>query len=253
MISEPPQKGSDIKSTDFLSRSDPYVQLEFGSQRYETRTLKNTKEPVWNDTAFLFVHTDYNKATQCKLTVMDQDLTADDLLGTGYIAAPKLFEGGSRTVQLRQVAVKSDKALQDKDTEGKTWGNLELEVKMVPAEEVEKGFYAALVKSFDRNNDGIIDTDELKEMYAELKIDEDMDQLMAKFDEDHDEKLSEDEVTKMLQDADFQGSELATQLIALHLKGQMDDDHRAHLMQGFTSKNHVSRTTLRIKVGCVCH
>merc|ERR1719273_2941943 len=178
---------------------------------------------------------------------MDQDLTADDLLGTGYIAAPKLFEGGSHTVQLRQVAVKSDKALQDKDTEGKTWGNLELEVKMVPAEEVEKGFYAALVKSFDRNNDGIIDTDELKEMYAELKIDEDMDQLMAKFDEDHDEKLSEDEVTKMLQDADFQGSELATQLIALHLKGQMDDDHRAHLMQGFTSKNHVSRTTLRIK------
>jgi len=242
-------KGNDIKSTDFLSRSDPYVQLEFGSQRYHTKTLNNTKEPVWNETAFLFVHTEMNAKTQMKLTVMDKDLTADDLLGTGYVSAPDLFNApeGKVTVHLRQVQVSSDKALQNVDDQGKVWGDVELEIKMVPAEEVEKGFYSALIKSFDQNNDGVIDKEELKEIYTELQVSENMDDLLAKFDEDNDEKLDETEVMKMLQDADFQGSELATQLIAMHLEGRMNDNHRVHLMQGFSQKQHASRKTLKIR------
>jgi len=37
------------------------------------------------------------------------------------------------------------------------------------------------------------------------------------------------------------------QLIALHLMGNMGDDHRAHLMQGFTKPMHDGRNTLKIK------
>jgi len=249
------KKGSNIKSTDFLTQSDPYVQLEFGYQCKQTRALKNTKEPVWDETAFFFVSTEYNVHTQMKLTVMDKDLTKDDMLGTGYVSATDLFKAaengkdgvGNKIVQLRQVPVKSDKGLADVDKEGKVWGDLELEIKMVPSDEVEKGFYTALIKSFDRNNDGVIDKEELRDMYGVLKVDENMDDLLQKFDADNDEKLDEAEVMKMMHDSGFQKSELATQLVALHLSGEMGDNRRAHLMQGFTSKHHEGRRTLKIK------
>jgi len=246
------KQGKDIKSADFVGKSDPYVQLEFGSQRYQSKPLHDTKNPVWNEKAFFFVHSELNAKTQMKLTVMDQDLGKDDKLGTGYVSAPELIEAagdgaGTKVVRLREVDVGSDKALLDMDKEEKTWGDLELGVQLVPKAEVEKGFFQALVKEFDRNDDGVIDAQELQEMFAQLQIDENTDELLRKFDDDNDMKLDEAEVLRMLQDADFQGSDLATQLIALHLRGDMAGDHRAHLMAGFSSKRNPNGKTLKIK------
>ena len=235
-----------------MKESDPYVKVEWDAQSFETRALSNTKDPTWNETTFFFVHKEHDAKTLMKLTVMDQDLSADDMLGTGYFSGTAAFEaaasGKSVDVRLRQVPVGSDRGLMDlEQDEFKSWGLLELEIKMVPKEEAEKGFYAALIKSFDRNHDGIIEREELTEMFAQLKIDGNLDELMSKFDENNDEKLDEQEVMRMLQDADFQGSELATHLMALHLNGEMGDDHRAHLMRGFTQKHNANHKTLKIK------
>ena len=235
-----------------LSSSDPYVKVEWDSQRFETRALRNSKEPIWNETMFLFVDREHNAKTQMKLTVLDEDLSADDLLGTGYLSGRRAFEaaagGETVDVRLRAVPVGSDRGLLDLESEEfESWGLLEVAIKMTARNEVEEGFYAALIRSFDRNHDGVIEREEMAEMFAALKIDGNLDEIMRKFDENNDEKLDEEEVAQMLQDEDFQGSELATHLMALYLRGEMGGDHRAHLMRGLTRKQHGDLRTLKIK------
>ena len=51
----------------------------------------------------------------------------------------------------------------------------------------------------------------------------------------------------MLEDSDFQGSELATQLMAIYLKGDLGGDYGKHLMSGFSHKSSPSTKVIKIK------
>lgn len=230
--------------------------MEWGAQSYETKTKSNTLSPEWNETAFLFVHKEFNKDYQLKLCVMDKDIKKDDQLGTGYVAAKRVFDECKDTdkpfnldVQLRQVPVSLDRGLLDlKDDEKfKPWGDLEVEISLKPKEVVEKKFYQALVETFDKNNDGVIDKNEVTEMFAELKIPKDVDEFFNKFDENNDMKLDETEIIKMLQDSDFQGSELMPQLMGIYLRGDLSGDYQRHLMSGFTHKHSPTSKIIKIK------
>ena len=43
-----------------------------------------------------------------------------------------------------------------------------------------------MVKTFDANKDGVIDKAEVTEMFAELKVPENVDEFFGKFDENND-------------------------------------------------------------------
>jgi len=252
------KKGKNLRNKELVGKSDPYVKLEWGAQTYETKVVQdNVKQPVWNETAFLFVHQQFQSEYQLKLCVMDRDLHKDDQLGTGYMSAKDVFDecgsdGGKvmkKDIMLREVPVNLDRGLMDfqKNDEYKTWGDLEVEVKLKPKDQVDKEFYHALVKTFDKNNDGVIDRNEVVEMFAELKIPEDPEEFFNRFDENNDSKLDENEVISMLHDSDFQGSELATQLMAIYLRGDLKSDYQRHLMSGFTHKHLPTSKIINIK------
>eukprot|EP01083_Nonionella_stella_P146624 461395_1 len=260
------KKGTDIRNKELIGLSDPYVKLEWGSQNYLTKVIKGNLNPQWNETAYLFVHSKFHSKYQVRLSVMNKDLTADEHLGTGYISAEDVFKqcglDGSKTynhkVELREVvmftevAVRKNKEVNDfKDADVETFkkhGHLEVEIKLKPREIVENEFYGALVHTFDANNDGVIDKDEVCEMFAELKMpEEDAEEFFQKFDENNDMKLDEKEVKKMLHDSEFQGSELATQLMAIYLGGHLNNDYQMHLMSGFTHDHTSTSQVIKIK------
>lgn len=64
---------------------DPYCYIQLGAQRYRSRTKKEAgKKPVWNE-SFQFTAMDNN----LKITVMDEDVVSDDLVGEGNISVGK--------------------------------------------------------------------------------------------------------------------------------------------------------------------
>eukprot|EP01083_Nonionella_stella_P146625 461400_1 len=252
------KKGKNISNKDFLGKSDPYVELEWGAQTFSTKTIDNDLNPEWNETTYLFVHNEHQRMYQLKLCVMDKDIGVDDHLGTGYVPASEVFKqcgsDGSKTydldVALHGVPVRSDRGLIDfsRDESFRKWGDLEVTIKLKPKQIVEREFYGVLIQTFDKNNDGVIDRYEVAEMFAALKMPEkDVDDFFAKFDENNDMKLDEQEVTKMLQDSDFQDSELATQLMAIYLGGDFNGDFQKHLMSGFTHEPTSTSKVIKIK------
>eukprot|EP01083_Nonionella_stella_P220706 789351_1 len=184
------KKGKNIVNKHFINKSHPYVQLEWGGQSYSTRYLNNTLNPIWNETAFLFVNKTYHSKYQLKLCVMDKAITNDDELGTGYIPAAQIFENCCADdenvfkldVNMQPIPVRSDRSLLDlTDTKnennahayaltGTEFGKLEVEMILRRKEKVEKGFYQAFVSTFDKNGDGVIDVDEFCEMFSLLNM-----------------------------------------------------------------------------------
>eukprot|EP01084_Bolivina_argentea_P045070 82959_1 len=249
------KQGKNIHSKEFIGKSDPYVKVEWGAQSYQTKYVNDTNKPVWNESAFIFVHEKYQNKFQLKLTVMDKDIGTDDLLGTGYVAADRIFKeckNGSTfglDVTLRMVPVNLDRGLIDfeKNKNFKPWGDLEVEAKLISRTKVEADFFQVLAKGFDKNGDGVIDKNEVQTMFATLRIPENVDEFFNKFDENGDSKLDEDEIVKMLSDSDFQGSELATQLIGHYLAGDLGNDFRKHLMSGFSVKSSDTNRVIQLK------
>jgi len=77
-------RGEGIKDDDFLSRSDPYLKVEFGGKHFRTRTMKNERSPAWNETFHFQLKS--NQAQDIVLTLMDDDIGFDDHLGRGIIS-----------------------------------------------------------------------------------------------------------------------------------------------------------------------
>ena len=69
--------------------SDPYVNIIYGSQKKTTKVKNNCVNGIWNETLFLddimFDIDDKSTWPVMLLTVMDQDIGSDDMLGYTYI------------------------------------------------------------------------------------------------------------------------------------------------------------------------
>eukprot|EP00485_Elphidium_margaritaceum_P005897 CAMPEP_0202694984 /NCGR_PEP_ID=MMETSP1385-20130828/8698_1 /ASSEMBLY_ACC=CAM_ASM_000861 /TAXON_ID=933848 /ORGANISM="Elphidium margaritaceum" /LENGTH=769 /DNA_ID=CAMNT_0049350935 /DNA_START=36 /DNA_END=2345 /DNA_ORIENTATION=- len=236
-------------------QSNSYVTLEFGAQNYETKRLEpphdDDNELIWDEVAYVFAHHELHQNFQLKVSVLSDELdNARDHIGTGYIAAADIFEQCSdesasspytTQIALREVPVSLDKGLVDFDDDEKSsaaaFGDLEIEFRLRAKKVVDKEFYSALVRTFDRDDDGTIDRNEVMQMFAQLEIPEDSDAFFQRFDENKDGEWDETEVVRMLQDTDFQSSELAPQLMSIYLRGGDLGTARGHLMSGFTGES----------------
>lgn len=72
-------KGDSLRRADYFGKSDPFVELIVGSDRFRTKTIKSTLNPKWNDERFII------PALQghcVELRVYDEDtLSKPDILG----------------------------------------------------------------------------------------------------------------------------------------------------------------------------
>jgi len=82
------ERAEGVVDKDLLSRSDPYLKIEFGGKHVRTRTIKNDRSPCWNET-FNFKLNSAN-AKQICLTLKDDDFGLDDTIGTATISRADL-------------------------------------------------------------------------------------------------------------------------------------------------------------------
>ena len=91
------QRGMGLRAADFslsrLGSSDPYVRLNLGTQVYQTRVVKKTLEPVWDQEFSWSVKRGELEQGPLALEVFDDDLlSADDSLGIAEVKLAPLVE-----------------------------------------------------------------------------------------------------------------------------------------------------------------
>eukprot|EP00004_Rigifila_ramosa_P004017 TRINITY_DN143_c0_g1_i8.p1 TRINITY_DN143_c0_g1~~TRINITY_DN143_c0_g1_i8.p1 ORF type:complete len:295 (-),score=52.98 TRINITY_DN143_c0_g1_i8:298-1140(-) len=74
-------EGRNLRDKDLFGKMDPYVIVQLGNQKFRTKTHKNGgKSPSWNET-FNFNVADNMVTMPIVLTLMDDDIGADDFIG----------------------------------------------------------------------------------------------------------------------------------------------------------------------------
>jgi len=76
-----------LKKDDLLSKSDPYVVIKSGNQKFKTKTVKNTQTPTWNEQFRISLTNDV------ELLLMDDDILVDDKMGRAVISRNQLMQG----------------------------------------------------------------------------------------------------------------------------------------------------------------
>jgi hypothetical protein len=71
-----------------LSKSDPYLKIEFGGKSVRTRTVKNDRSPSWNETFNFKVNS--GSAKEIVLKLVDDDIGMDDTIGTATVRKDEL-------------------------------------------------------------------------------------------------------------------------------------------------------------------
>lgn len=88
--------------------SDPYIILEVGAQVFQTKTMKNTLKPVWNETFEAYVDNDEGQEIQLKM--FDEEKTGKDAkMGMLEVDITSVAEQGTRDLWLPLDGVKSGK------------------------------------------------------------------------------------------------------------------------------------------------
>lgn len=72
-----------LASSDFNSNSDLYVLIECANQTAQTKHIKDTQNPIWDES---FQFDIYSGKEEIKVSVMDKNMmTQDSILGVLYI------------------------------------------------------------------------------------------------------------------------------------------------------------------------
>jgi len=75
-------KGTGLKSSDLLNKSDPYIKATFGGQSFQTAVVNNTLDPEWNEKWSVPNIIGGNKI---EFDIFDKDvMKKDDFLGHGF-------------------------------------------------------------------------------------------------------------------------------------------------------------------------
>jgi len=77
-----------VKNEDLFSKSDAYLKIDFGGQCEKTHTIKNEKEPKWNETFSFKLREGH--ARDITLKLMDSDTGFDDGIGSAVIPKSEL-------------------------------------------------------------------------------------------------------------------------------------------------------------------
>jgi len=108
-----------VHDDDDISKSDPYVKLDFGGKSFETRTVHNNRNPQWNQTFQCQLYPNNYKDLQ--LTLKDKDIGLDDTIGKGTISHAE-FPSRSGEEKVVRVTVLDD---------GQARGVIKLQLKKV--------------------------------------------------------------------------------------------------------------------------
>jgi len=94
------ERGEGIKDERLLTRSDPYLKIEFGGKNVQTHPVKNDHSPNWNET-FHFTLTDAH-AQDIKIRLMDDKFGPDEAIGNATISREDLpsFSGDEKYLQV---------------------------------------------------------------------------------------------------------------------------------------------------------
>ena len=80
-----------FRDTEFIGKMDPYVIVELGAIKKKTKTHNSGgKKPQWDET-FKFQR---KAETEITFTVMDEDVTSDDHVGSGTLFLDDIFKKG---------------------------------------------------------------------------------------------------------------------------------------------------------------
>jgi len=252
------QEGKGLKNLAWIGKSDPYVSIEWGCQQWKTKSVKGTDNPKWNETLYVFVDEKRYADNILRCSILNSEHSHKHHIATGYIHAKSVFQDSNNNqpakyndpVKLTKKLFNLDKKLADvsKDDlkEDDNCGEILVEAILYSRKSIEEGFYTWLIKKYDINGDGYLEKDEVKAMFAMLKMDA-SDDFFNKFDKNGDGKLDPKEVVSMLGDAQFQDSDLAPQLMLNYLRKD-DSPLSSVLMTGFSraeETNHRKVITLK--------
>merc|ERR1712002_1324303 len=84
--------GVNLMKTELIGKSDPYVVIEHGGQKFRSKTVKNSQNPIWD----FVVDTDIKKdsAEDIKVSVFDEDIGKDDPMGYVFLDINELSNNG---------------------------------------------------------------------------------------------------------------------------------------------------------------
>jgi len=77
-----------IDDVDHISKSDPYLLIEFGGKEVRTKTVENDRSPSWNQTFHFKLRPD--QADRIHLKLRDDDMGFDDGLGHATVSRADL-------------------------------------------------------------------------------------------------------------------------------------------------------------------
>merc|ERR1712002_1214580 len=75
--------GVNLMKTELIGKSDPYVVIEHGGQKFRSKTVKNSQNPIWE----FVIETEIKKDStdDIKISVFDEDIGKDDPMGYVFI------------------------------------------------------------------------------------------------------------------------------------------------------------------------
>ncbi|CAG8588792.1 5461_t:CDS:2 [Ambispora gerdemannii] len=84
-------EAKNLKDTDFIGKSDPYVELWIEKGYKQKTTVKDgTLNPVWNEDFKFNIHGEHT----LHLKVLDKDITEDDKIGEAKVDLKEVFSKG---------------------------------------------------------------------------------------------------------------------------------------------------------------
>lgn len=84
-------EAKDLKDKDLIGKNDAYIELTLGENKQRTSEIKNSNDPVWNET-FTFNLTG-TRDHKLYLDVLDKDVVGSDKIGDTKIDFAPCFEG----------------------------------------------------------------------------------------------------------------------------------------------------------------
>jgi len=82
------ERGEGIRDENAISKSDTYLLIDFGGKHEKTRTIKNNRNPIWNQTFHFKLTPD--QAQNLHIKLKDEDIGPDDDLGKTTISRADL-------------------------------------------------------------------------------------------------------------------------------------------------------------------
>eukprot|EP01119_Soliformovum_irregulare_P014974 TRINITY_DN4160_c0_g1_i1.p1 TRINITY_DN4160_c0_g1~~TRINITY_DN4160_c0_g1_i1.p1 ORF type:complete len:627 (+),score=184.66 TRINITY_DN4160_c0_g1_i1:166-1881(+) len=147
-------EASHLARKDLLGKSDPYVQINFGTSQWKTPVLKRNLNPVWNQVVRRKLHRS-EAAYNVEFEVYDWDrVSAHDLIGGASVDLSRVLQGEPQALWLNLATPKHP---------GRDVGKLHVRCFFKPLADVARQFWTGIANPFDYDSSNSIS---LTEFYA---------------------------------------------------------------------------------------